>query len=134
MFNGHLNAIEFQNLLEQFLVPFIANQYPNYHCLQMDNAPCHTARSTRDFIEKNNINHIKTPAQSPDLNPIELVWHDMKVFLTNEIKPNHQNELIAGIRLFWNEIVTVEYCNYKINHLFLVLRTVLINDGDATGM
>lgn len=30
------------------------------------------------FFRANRINHIRSPAQSPDLNPIELVWHDLK--------------------------------------------------------
>ena len=82
----------------------------------------------------NNINHYKTPAQSPDLMPIELVWHDLKKYLSETIKPETKVELINGIEYFWNNIVTIDYCNSKINHLNRVLKQVIILNGLATGM
>jgi hypothetical protein len=100
----------------------------------MDNAPAHTAVSTREHFEDININHFKSPAQSPDLNPIELVWHDMKVYISGTVKPNTIKELADGIIYFWNNQVTVEYCNSKINHLKRVLKTIILKKGKATGM
>jgi transposase len=100
----------------------------------MDNARPHVAKHTREFLNSNNINHFKSPAQSPDLNPIELVWQDLKVFLGEEVKPNNQQELVNGINLFWNTKVTVQYCNDKIDHLERVLKTVIQKGGKATGM
>ncbi len=55
----------------------------------MDNDWPHVAVHTRDFSNNNDINHFKSPAQSPDLNPIEIVWHDLKVFLEEEVKPKN---------------------------------------------
>ncbi len=40
----------------------------------MDNAVSHISGETVAFLNSNGINWFKTPAQSPDLNPIELVW------------------------------------------------------------
>jgi hypothetical protein len=65
----------------------------------MDNAPCHSSRSSQNFISRNRINKILTPAQSPDFNPIELVWHDMKVYLAEVVKPKTLQELNNGIEL-----------------------------------
>ena len=84
IFDGKLNSTGFCQCLQIFLLPFI-NEHQQYHRLHMDNAPSHTANSTREFIELNHVNHFKTPAQSPKLMPIELVWHDLKVFISNEI-------------------------------------------------
>ena len=78
IFSGRLDANDFTFLLNSFLRPFVENNYPDYHILHMDNAPSHTAIRTRAYLEVTNLNHFKTPAQSPDLNPIELVWNDMK--------------------------------------------------------
>ena len=100
----------------------------------MDNARCHVSKSSKRFFRRNFINHFKTPAQSPDFIPIELVWHDLKDYLSKVIMPNNEEELINGIYKFWNEIVTVEYCNSKINHLTRVLETAIINMGKATGL
>jgi hypothetical protein len=100
----------------------------------MDNAKCHVSKSTMRFLRRNLINHFKTPAQSPDFNPIELVWHDLKDYLSKVIMPTGENDLVNGILKFWRQIVTVEYCNSKIDHLKRVLDTAIVNKGKATGM
>ena len=38
---------------------------------QQDNAPCHTARSIKQYMEEKRLNLMPWPARSPDLNPIE---------------------------------------------------------------
>ena len=134
IFEGMLNAKKFQRISRMFLIPFIERNSPDHHRLHMDNAPCHTAATTQRFLINNNINHYKTPAQSPDLMPIELVWHDLKKYLSETIKPETKVELINGIEYFWNNIVTIDYCNSKINHLNRVLKQVIILNGLATGM
>ena len=40
----------------------------------------------RYFTEKN-INLAVHPAQSPDFNPIELIWNDLKYYIKTKIKP-----------------------------------------------
>ena len=45
-----------------------------------DNDPKHTSRYAK------HINWWKTPASSPDLNPIENVWHTMKEYLRSDYK------------------------------------------------
>ena len=59
----------------------------------MDNAPSHSSTRTKNLLRNREISHLKTPAQSPDMNPIELVWNDMKAFLFTEVKPNSKQEL-----------------------------------------
>ena len=76
MFKGKLDGPSFTNLLGDLLLPFIANHIPNYHELYMDNAPNHSAYVTGRFIIENRINSVKAAPQSPDFNPIELVWND----------------------------------------------------------
>ena len=101
----------------------------------MDNAPAHTALDIGAYFQAVNINHIPAPAQSPDLNPIELVWHDMKVYIAEQVKPKNALELINGMNTFWNTIVTVEYCNRKIDHVRdKVLNKIIELDGKATGL
>ena len=43
-------------------------------------------------------------------------------------------QLIQGIIKFWDEIVTVEYCNKKIDHLNKVIDTIILLKGKASGL
>ena len=39
--------------------------------------------------------------ESPDLNPIENLWHDLKEFLRREVKPHNKQELVDGLLRYW---------------------------------
>ena len=134
LFSGNLETHGFLQLIVPIVIPFVLQNYPNSYRLHMDNARCHVSRITKRFFTRNSINHFKTPAQSPDLNPIELVWHDLKDYLSKIIEPTNKEELINGIIKFWREKVTVVYCNSKIDHLNRVLDTIIVNKGKATGL
>ena len=64
----------------------------------------------------NEINYWPTPSESPDLNPIEMLWAEMKGYLSKKVKPSNKEELINGILEFW-ETVGVGKCNRYINHI-----------------
>ena len=43
-----------------------------------DNDPKHTSKYAKKWMEAHDIKWYTTPAESPDLNPIELIWHELK--------------------------------------------------------
>ena len=48
--NGTLNAEEYVNMLQEFLLPFRDEFYPQGIVFQQDNAPAHTANFTHEFF------------------------------------------------------------------------------------
>lgn len=78
------------------------------------------------------MNWWKTPPESPDLNPIENLWHELKEFIRREVKPKVKQELIDGILEFWST-VDVAKCRKYIGHLQKVIPVVIENEGNATG-
>jgi hypothetical protein len=65
IFENFLDSKGFKRLIERSVLPFVRNEFPDGHRLYMDNDPKHTSRYTKFFLETKQINHFKSPAQSP---------------------------------------------------------------------
>lgn len=59
--------------------PYALRLWPNeqWHFLQ-DNASYHGARASHQWFHNNGVSLIPLPPHSPDLNPIENLWADLK--------------------------------------------------------
>ena len=62
-----------------------------------DNDPKHTSRLARAFFEDNGVHWWKTPAESPDANPIENRWNELKEYMRRDVKPHNKDKLVNGI-------------------------------------
>ena len=134
IFEGNMDAQFYvSEILSNRLLPFIHDNFPDGHCFQQDNDPKHTSRLARSFMEDNGIYWWKTSPESPDLNPIELLWHKLKHFLQNQVKPKTKEELMDGIERFWSKRVDAEKCSRYIGHLQKVLPVVVEREGTASG-
>ena len=78
------------------------------------------------------VNWWKTPAESPDLNPIENLWHELKEYIRRVVKPKIKSELVSGILEFW-DTVDVQKCKKYIGHLRKVVPKVIQMNGGPTG-
>ena len=130
VFSGIVDSTFYQEtILNDALLPFIEDIFPDGHQFMQDNDPKHTFRSTEDFMVEKGINWWTTPPKSPDLNPIENLWHEAKHFLATVVKPHTKEQLLEGLNDFWNNRVTAEKCQKYIGHLETVIPKVI--DGGA---
>ena len=79
IFEGIMDRFLFTDILDNTLVPFVISTYPDSHRFMHDSDPKHASHYARDFLVNKGINWWKTPAESPDLNPIENLWHEMRI-------------------------------------------------------
>lgn len=70
------------------------------------------------------------PAQSPDLNPIENLWTDVKKAVW-EAKPRSNSELWAVVEKSWKSI-PLERCQDLVNSMKRRCSAVINNKGNAT--
>ena len=132
IFEGKKNAPLYTTILDQALLPFLEKVYPSAHRFMQDNDPKHTSRYAKNFMDSKGINWWRTPPKSPDLNPIENLWHELKEYVRREVKPQTKEQLIDGIVMFWNT-VDADKCQKYIGHLRKVIPKVNELDGAATG-
>ncbi len=95
-----MNAEIYVNILQTCLIPSIKHLYPNgqHRFMRQDNDPKHTSRLAQTFMKENNINWSRTPPESPDANPIENMWHELKVNYNYAMLYNYLSLLVYSYR------------------------------------
>jgi len=81
IFNGSCNTELFEAWVAQFLIKeLVPGQF-----VVMDNASFHKSQKTKELIESVGCKVIFLPPYSPDLNPIEKFWANMKRWIKDKI-------------------------------------------------
>ena len=75
------------------LLPFVKGIYPDEHRLIAGNDSDHTSRAAAHFQESIDIYWCCTPAESPNLNAFENLWHELKEYVKKSLSQRKEIEL-----------------------------------------
>ncbi|CAF0881438.1 unnamed protein product [Brachionus calyciflorus] len=127
VFENNMDRYGYLGIIETHLNNFVKTKYRGYCKLIQDNDPKHTSRLYRQALIDNRIIWVRTPAQSPDINIIELLWSDLKRFVRSR-DTTTINEIVKSVRIF-EKSLTPEKCQKYINHCNKVLRAICLRKG-----
>ena len=104
--NGSVTGQSHVKVINDFVVPTLRRHFPQGNGIfQEDNAASHRAKVAVSAREDARIVMLDWPAQSPDLNPIENLWAEMKVMVRCRSPPlSSISKLIKYVKGAWNDI------------------------------
>ena len=127
---GNMNAAMYRNILSEEMLPYARQNLPRGWIFHQDNDPKHRSPLLQEFFSKKNIRVLKWRSQSPDLNPIEHIWQELKLRIGTE---NYANKaaLWKKVQEEWNNI-SQDRIIKLIDSMPQICAAVIVSKGMAT--
>ena len=105
---GNQNQHTYRDLLRDYLLPEIKaarDEFGVDMIFMQDNAPCHKTKKVMDYLHRNQVRVLDWPPQSPNMNPIENLWHIVKSRRQKKFGfPRTKDELIEQVFEIWESV------------------------------
>ncbi|KAI4898627.1 hypothetical protein NFI96_025986 [Prochilodus magdalenae] len=102
--DGKMNRAMYRKILgDNLLASARALKVGHGWVFQHDNDPKHTAKETKEWLHKKHIRVMEWPSQSPDFNPIENLWRELKLYVS-KCMPKNLKDLEMICREEWAKI------------------------------
>uniref|UniRef100_A0AAZ3NVK9 Transposase n=1 Tax=Oncorhynchus tshawytscha TaxID=74940 RepID=A0AAZ3NVK9_ONCTS len=126
-----MNGAMYREILSENLLPSArALKMKRGWVFQHDNDPKHTARATKEWVRKKHFKVLEWPSQSPDLNPIENLWRELKVRVAQQ-QPQNITALEGICMEEWTKI-PAPVCENLVKTYRKHLTSVIANKGYIT--
>ena len=129
---GILNKEGYHSILQRHAIPCGQRFTGANFLLQQDNDPKHTSKLCKNYLGKKQpagiMSVMEWPAQSPDLNPIELLWEQLDRMVRKKC-PSSQSDLWEVLQEAWGDIYS-DYLNKLIARMPNFCKAVIAANGE----
>ncbi|KAK3562781.1 hypothetical protein QTP86_008381 [Hemibagrus guttatus] len=130
--NGTMNSAVYQKILKENVRPSVCDlKLKRTWVLQQGNDSKHISKSTSEWLNKNKMKTLEWPSQSPDLNPIEMLWHDLKKVVHAQ-KPSNVAELQQFCKDEWAKIPPQRCNRLNASYRKRLIAVVAANGGPTS--
>nr|KAF6355158.1 hypothetical protein mMyoMyo1_011357 [Myotis myotis] len=130
-----LNSTTYLSIVADQVHPIMLMAYPNGDgVFQQDNVPCHSARIVHEWFQEHEGDStlLRWPPQSPDLNPIEHLWDEVKKAIRQLVpQPSNLTELDNAIHQALCQIPRITF-QHLVESMARRIATVLKAKGGPT--